>query len=145
MKHPLLCGIVVALTATLAGCGQKSLPTKSTYPVQGKVTLNGEPVAFAIITFEPAEGKGFPATAYTDKDGAFSGARTFSNNEMDGMVPGEYNVKLEGYSPLNAAKFLGTKPEADEKATTIPTELTDTGKTVVVEAGDNSPVDIQLP
>ena len=137
--------MVIALTATVAGCGgQKELPIKKTYPVQGKVTLKGEPVAFAIITFEPKE-KGSPATAYTDKDGVFTGARTYSNNEMDGMVPGEYEVKLEGYNPVTGLHYLGQKPGEGEKPTQIPPQYAETtGQIITIDASDNNiTIDLQ--
>jgi hypothetical protein len=137
-------GALFSIVATSIGCGQKELPTKQTYPVQGKVQLKGEPVAFAIVMFEPKGGKGFPATAYTDKDGAFSGARTFSNSEMDGMVPGEYEVKLEGYNPITSVKFFGPRPAEGETPTKIPPEVANTGETVTVEANDNAPIIIDL-
>lgn len=144
MKRIALWGFFLASTSLVCGCGQKELPTKKTYPVQGKVMLKGEPVAFAIINFEPKGGKGYPATAYTDKEGAFTGARTFTNNEMDGMVPGEYEVKLEGYNAVAAVKFLGEKPAAGEKATKIPPEYANPGETVTIEAADDNQINIDL-
>jgi hypothetical protein len=131
-------------TAMVCGCGQKELPTKKTYSVQGKLSIKGEPVAFAIINFEPKDGKGFPATAYTDKNGVFNGARTFANNEMDGMVPGDYDVKLEGYNAVAAVKFLGEKPNEGEKPTKIPPEYVNPGETVTIEAVDDNQINIDL-
>jgi hypothetical protein len=145
MKRVYRYGLVVALVATVAGCGgQRELPVKKTYPVQGKITLKGEPVAFAIVTFEPKE-KGSPATAFTDKDGVFSGTRTYSNSEMDGMVPGEYEVKLEAYNPITSVHFLGTRPGEGEKPTKLPPEYADsTGQTITIDANDNNQLTIDL-
>jgi hypothetical protein len=145
MKKGYVCGFVIALAAAAAGCGgQKELPIKKTYPVQGKVLLKGEPVAFATISFEPKEG-GSPATAFTDKDGVFTGARTYSNNEMDGMVPGEYDVKMEGYNPVSSVKFLGQRPGEGEKATQIPPEYNDKAvQTVTIDASDNNQITIDI-
>ncbi len=144
MKRIALWEMVFISTALLGGCGQKELPTKKTFSVQGKVSLKGEPVAFAIINFEPKDGKGFPATAYTDKNGTFNGARTFNNNEMDGMVPGEYEVKLESYNAVAAVKFLGEKPSPEEKPTKIPPEFTNPAETITIEAADDNQVNIDL-
>lgn len=143
MKKTYLYGLIFALTATVAGCGQKELSIKKTYPVQGKITLKGEPVAFAIVTFEPKE-KGSRATAYTDKDGVFAGARTYSNTEMDGMAPGEYEVKLEAYNPVTSVGFFGTRPGEGEKATEIPPEYANTGQTITIDANDDNQITIDL-
>lgn len=144
MKPRMICGIFLPLATVLSGCGQKELPPKKTYTVQGKVMLKGEPVAFATIIFEPKGDKGSPATAYTDKEGVFSGARTYSNNEMDGMAAGEYEVKLEGYNAIAAVKFLGTKPGEGDKPTPIPPELANTGETILIEANDDNQINIDL-
>ena len=144
MKRIACWGIFLTSATMVCGCGQKELPTKKTYSVQGRVLLKGEPVAFAIINFEPKDGKGSPATAYTDKEGAFTGARTFTNNEMDGMAPGEYDVRLEGYNAVNAVKFLGEKPAAGDKTTKIPPEYANTGETVTIEAADDNQINIDL-
>ncbi|HZV08032.1 MAG TPA: hypothetical protein VE999_23310 [Gemmataceae bacterium] len=145
MKKAYFYGCVVGLTAVVMGCGgQKELPIKKTYPVQGKVLIKGEPVAFATVSFEPKEG-GSPATAYTDKDGVFSGVRTYSNNEMDGMVPGEYEVKLEAYNPVTSVKFLGQRPGEGEKPTQIPAEYSDKAvQTVTIDANDNNQITIDI-
>src|SRR5262245_27719518 len=146
MKKTYLYGLVVVLTSAIAGCGgQKTLPLSKTYPVQGKVTMKGEPVAFATITFDPKDGKGAAATAYTDKDGVISAARTYSKTEMDGMVPGEYDVKLEAYNPVTSVGFLGTRPGKDEKPTELPAEFATTPvQTITIDASDNNQVTIDI-
>jgi hypothetical protein len=144
MKQAYFYGLCIAMTAGIAGCGQKELPVKRTYQVQGKVTMKGEPVAFALITFEPKEGKGSPATAYTDKDGVFAGARSYSNSEMDGIAPGEYEVKIEPYSPVSSGEWFGPKPGEGEKATQIPPELAEKTHSVAIDANDNNQVTIDL-
>ena len=50
----------------LTGCA-KSAPDVA--PVSGRVTLDGQPLEFAVVTFQP-EGKA-PATSGTDKDGRY--------------------------------------------------------------------------
>jgi hypothetical protein len=138
MNKILLHGIFLTLAAMIAGCGQKELPVQKTYPVQGKVQLKGEPVAFAIVHFEPKDKKNPPATAYTDKDGVFNGVRSYSNSEMDGAAPGEYEVKLEGFDPVTGGKFFGPRPGEGEKATPIPPDVANTGVTITVEENDNT-------
>ena len=57
------CLIFIAL---LVGCGKSNADVA---PVSGVVTLDGRPLEFAIITFQP-EGKS-PAAGRTDKDGHY--------------------------------------------------------------------------
>jgi hypothetical protein len=130
-------GLLLA-TATVCGCGQKELTKKDTFPAQGKLTYNGEPVRFALITLEPVErGKGEPADARTDENGDFV-LRTYSNEEPDGAVPGEYKVTVEPGRGL-----LPGYAERKDKPSDVPQEARQPDKRVVIEASDNS-VDIQL-
>jgi len=140
MNKLFLCGLAMLSAATLMGCGQKELPSKKPYTVGGQVKLKGDPVAFAILHFKPVGG-GFPATGYTDKDGTLVGARSFSNTEMDGVVPGEYEVTIEGFDP---ASFMGPSPKEDEKPTEIPAEVAKDKKTVTVEASDGNQLNIEF-
>ncbi len=144
MKKSLLHGVLLTLSVALVGCGQKELPVQKTYPVQGKVTLKGEPVAFAMVHLEPKDNKNPPALACTDKNGVFSGARSYSNTEMDGVAPGEYEVKLEGFDLVTSVKFFGPRPGTGEKPTPIPQEVANTGVTVTVEANDDNQLNIDL-
>ncbi len=126
--------IYVVLATGAAGCGgERTLDQKKTYPVTGKVTMNGEPVAFAIIHLNPKDGKGTAATGFTGADGTFS-VRTYSNSEMDGAVPGEYEVEL---GPFDMVKFMGPRPQAGETPTAIPPEKRNPGTVVNIEAEDN--------
>lgn len=59
----LLCLVWIAL---LAGCAK---PGPDVAPVSGRVTLDGQPLPFAIVTFHP-EGKS-AASSGTDKDGRY--------------------------------------------------------------------------
>ncbi|HTU19608.1 MAG TPA: hypothetical protein VMG10_16225 [Gemmataceae bacterium] len=122
--------LVIGFTVGMVGCGgQRTLPVKQTYPVTGRLTLKGKPVAFAIIHLSPQEGKGAEATGYSDKDGNVQ-FRTYSNNEMDGVAPGEYSVEVE---PYNATIFLGTRPKPGETPSPVPVEIQHPDTTVVVD------------
>jgi hypothetical protein len=74
--------IVVAMAV---GCGGPA-----TVPVSGTVTLDGEPVDGATVTFVP-EGEGRPANGNTDASGNFT-LTTFTGG--DGALPGSYNVTV---------------------------------------------------
>lgn len=82
--------VYVALLAALtlpvaAGCGSGN---PSTVPVKGTVTLNGNPVDGASVTFVPEAG-GRPATGTTDASGQFT-LTTFETG--DGAPEGKYKV-----------------------------------------------------
>lgn len=55
--------VVIAL---MAGCAKSGLDVA---PVHGRVTLDGQPLQYAVVTFQP-EGKS-PASSGTDKDGHY--------------------------------------------------------------------------
>ncbi|RMF87778.1 MAG: hypothetical protein D6741_20100 [Planctomycetota bacterium] len=92
--------IVVIITSMpfLLGCPRDSGRPK-TYPVEGVVTLNGEPVEGATVVFSPVgggEGETSPqaAQAKTDADGHYE-LSTFEAG--DGAIPGEYAVIVTKY------------------------------------------------
>lgn len=79
-------GFALSLLLVGAGCG------KGTYPLQGRVTLDGKPVERAMVHFIPeAESSPRLAFAMTDIEGRFVVA-TFQNN--DGILPGIYRVTI---------------------------------------------------
>jgi hypothetical protein len=95
-----------------AGCADKDSPVK----VSGKVTLDGRPVAGAVVTFVPEQGLGRSAVAWTADDGTFQ-LSTFRGE--DGALRGTYKIlvaKTEG-SPAGgrgtpaAAASSGPRPK----------------------------------
>ena len=79
----------------LAGCGGK------TVPVEGNVTLDGEPLAGATVMFIPVKEGGQPATGLTDANGKF---QLKTGNDKTGALPGEYKVVV---SVAEEMKFSG--------------------------------------
>lgn len=69
------------------GCG-------SDYParVSGKVTLDGEPVAEALVTFHPL-GSGAVAQGRTDASGRYE----LATGQSRGLAPGKYCVSVAAY------------------------------------------------
>jgi hypothetical protein len=132
--------LVLGFSAGILGCsGQRTLSTKQTYPIGGKVTMKGEPVAFAIVHLKAIEGKGADATGYTGADGTFQ-IRTYSNSDMDGVAVGEYEVEVVPFKP---DEFMGPQPKEGEKPTKIPAEARNPSQIVVVD--ENTPeIDIKL-
>ncbi|NOX54416.1 MAG: carboxypeptidase regulatory-like domain-containing protein [Planctomycetes bacterium] len=84
-----------------------------TYPVTGTVTLDGKPVEGATVVFVPKEeGKGRAATGVTDSDGKYS-LGTFASG--DGVIPGEYLVKVTKYRPPSSQQ-PPVEDEEDEES-----------------------------
>ncbi|HVA51310.1 MAG TPA: carboxypeptidase regulatory-like domain-containing protein [Pirellulales bacterium] len=77
------CAVV---SIALLGCGGKSA---GTYPVKGVVTFKGQPLADAVVSFYPAQGR--PAAGMTNAQGEFW-LSTFQSK--DGALPGSYNVGI---------------------------------------------------
>ena len=81
--------ILVTVGIVLTGCSNSSRP--STYPVTGTVTMQGQPVAGAAITFVPTGNEGEAASAITDSEGKYA---LTTWRAGDGARPGEYRVKV---------------------------------------------------
>jgi hypothetical protein len=93
---------VVALCA-FAGCGRSNL-----VKVNGVVTLDGKPLSWATITFNPIGG-GRPASGLSDENGNFE-LTTSSTN--DGAAPGEYKVTV---TKEQASELVKIDPSAGPK------------------------------
>jgi hypothetical protein len=95
----------------LAGCsGGSSEGRVEVYPVTGKITLNGAPVANAIVSFSPT-GEQPAATGRTDGKGVYS---LTTYDAGDGAAAGEYEVLVvkESVSPAASAAPGGHDPNA---------------------------------
>ena len=79
----------------MTGCGG---PFKPVY-LEGLVTLDGEPLAGATVTFLPEDGDGHPASGFTDQEGVFK-LTTFKKN--DGALPGEYCIVVTKIQSIEA-------------------------------------------
>lgn len=78
---------VVLATVALIGCGP-SRP--ATAPVEGTVTLDGQPLAGASVTFTPSAG-GRPGMGTTDSSGKFT---LMTYEAGDGAVIGQHKVTV---------------------------------------------------
>ena len=88
-----LCKLAVATLVTvgivLTGCSNSDKPP--TYAVTGTVTLRGQPLAGAAVTFVPTGQDGEAASAITDADGKYE---LTTWDAGDGARPGQYRVKV---------------------------------------------------
>ena len=91
MNRPakLALSILATVGIVLTGCSNSSRPP--TYPVTGTVTMQGKPVAGAVITFVPTSNEGEAASAISDSDGKYA---LTTWRPGDGARPGEYRVKV---------------------------------------------------
>lgn len=88
--------LAVAVVIVSLGCEQQTGP--QTYPATGTVTLNGTPVADALVVFTPRNSDGQSALAsqaQTDAEGRFE-MRTYLGEDdyKVGIQPGEYVVTV---------------------------------------------------
>jgi len=81
-------GYSLALAGAMTCAGSGCTNPNKLVPVEGKVTLNGEPVAGAAVQFVPEAG-GNPAYAETAADGTY---KITTRDPGDGAAPGRYSV-----------------------------------------------------
>jgi hypothetical protein len=87
--------VVVALLLLVltTGCG------RSFVPARGRVTLDGQPLAGAVVSFHLDSGQGLPAQGATDADGRFALAVV----DAVGARPGTYKVVVTRPEATTAA------------------------------------------
>ncbi len=92
--------VVFALAvAVLVGCGGTKSEIK-TVPVTGVVTLDGQPVAGATVTFSPKSADGRAASGITDQSGRYT---LTTAGAGEGAVPGSYAVAITKVAAQQAA------------------------------------------
>jgi len=84
--------IVGLLTLTVVGCGTSG-PRLA--PVTGKVTLDGQPVANAVVTFTPAGG-GIASSGITNENGEYQ----LVCQQGRGAVIGQHKVSVRSQPPV---------------------------------------------
>jgi hypothetical protein len=140
-----LLSIALVCAACLAGCGGEPFKTVS---VSGKVTLEGEPLSLATVTFRPvAPGpNGLAPTSYgkTDESGEFS--LKLISNDSNGAVVGKHRVEITVKSAAaEEAEESDVTPEAAHKETKIPSRYnTDSELTFDVPSGGTGEANFDL-
>jgi hypothetical protein len=107
--------VLLLVAFVLLGCGPREVAVKDRIQVRGRATLQGEPIRYALIFFDPVDTKGMPASGSTDADGYFD-LYTIGNEAPDGIVPGSYKVRFE----QGAAQPQGGIPKGEPTWTEIP-------------------------
>jgi len=117
--------LAIALPLALSGCGEAH-PS-----VTGKVTLDGSPLADAIVSFMPENEEGIPAFGRTDREGHYT---LHESSEAGGAVVGKYTVRI--------STFREGQPDADPpippvKEKVPPRYNVETELAVEVKEGEN--------
>jgi hypothetical protein len=83
--------IAAVILGNVSGCSSDDgIGTR--YPVNGKVTLKGEPVAKGTVTFTPTDqGGGRTATGDLQSDGSYT---LTTATPRDGALPGKYRIAI---------------------------------------------------
>lgn len=102
----------------LSGCGGGS--GVKTYPVKGTVNYKGAPLADAVVTFYPDQGR--PAAGTTDAQGAFF---LSTINSKDGAPAGTYRVAIAEATLETPPMPLPGEPEPQAKPPRFPARYTD--------------------
>ena len=96
--------LVPLISLILAGCGGSDRPSLA--PASGIVTLNGEPVEGASLTFVPVAG-GRPGSGVTDAQGRYS-IKTYE--DASGATVGEHKVSVIKISGPGVYVMQGDAP-----------------------------------
>lgn len=107
----LCCLLSAVLICGLAGCGGAE-GQKTVYPVSGKVTLRGAPVAKATVIFQPVGKDQAVATAITDTEGVY---KLTTYDSYDGATAGKYEVLIS----KSAAPAASSAPTHDATGTNL--------------------------
>lgn len=118
------------------GCGGNAGPELAS--VSGTVTLDGEPLPHANITFIPEGEDGSPSYGGTDAEGRYR--LMFSHNQA-GAMPGNHRVQIEMQAPDTDDSG---NPIGPTDIVELPAKYRSPGKlTAEVEPGENE-IDFEL-
>lgn len=136
--NKLLCAAVAAFSLAVIGCGSSQTgPALGT--VSGRITLDRQPVANAMVEFTPVQ-EGRPSSGRSDSSGHYTLQFTTSTK---GAIVGEHTVKLSTFQPGfdsgGAEGFENVASRAEE----IPKKYAKEPLRVTVKQGSNT-IDLTL-
>lgn len=110
-----IAGVSLLGAAMVIGCGKSDVPLAH---VEGTVMLDGQPLANAIVEFQPEGpvGKVRPSIGETGPDGKYK--LRFSRDRW-GAVVGNHKVLITTFSPSGDGRFKERVPAAYNSATTL--------------------------
>jgi hypothetical protein len=131
-----MAGVVSVL---LPGCGSgENLPECA--PVSGKVTIDGEPLVSAMVTFHP-EKPGNTGQAASEPDGTYT-LNTYGTK--DGALVGKHTVTIERYLPPMPSQPGGKLPSSKSSVPKKYTRPDTSPLKVEVKSGTNNVIDLAL-
>jgi hypothetical protein len=135
------CWPLSLLLLAALGCGKSDrVPV---VPVSGTVTLNGEPLPGAAVTFIPAgETLGTGGSAVTAADGSY----TLTSREGRGLVPGEYRVTISRWlRPDGSPPPAEVAPIDSDARETLPERFSDRDQTILTATVSEGGAAIDFP
>jgi len=138
--------LVVGVLLAGSGCGDAGPAKPKLYPVSGKVTVAGKPLADCNITFKSTSTQGLGYGATVAADGSYSLAGT---DGRPGAEPGKYKIVLMAPGLAMKDAMMGGAPGGGPPvvAKPFPDEYSDESTSpqeVEVKASSNS-IDIVIP
>lgn len=143
----------IGAVALLAGCSGESATDPSKFvPVSGTVTVGGEPLVGAVVTFLQTDEMGTTGNGETDENGTF----TMSAMMQRGLAPGRYQVGISYLMPpsgkpvgLSARSSLAPVADLAVAEELVPPRYSDLGQTELVvtvpEEGGTFDFDLEGP
>ncbi len=125
----MLIGLFASSLLLASGCSRSDRPTLG--KVRGKVTMDGKPLARALVGFQP-KGKGRESIGPTDAEG---------NYEL------KYNLELAGAGVGENRVRISTQHSMDPRSETVPRKYSDPQNSTLhydVKPGDNNDVNFDL-
>lgn len=99
--------LLLTLSFLAAGCGGGGVEIPPLAPVQGVVTLDGEPISGATVIFEP-QFEAHQAVGATDTEGKFN---LMYHEGVSGAALGNYKVRIFHYGEDEELPTEGLIPE----------------------------------
>ena len=103
LSNFLFVSLLLIFTVSILGCSDGKLKTE---PVRGTVTLDGEPLADAAVSFVPKNpGEGAAGFGRTNEKGVYL-LQTIAGNPDAGTLPGEYIVTISKYQSVPTGRKI---------------------------------------
>jgi hypothetical protein len=134
-------GVAAILVLCLSGCGSSDGITL--VPVSGTITLDGQPLAGATVSFQPAgtrETPGPSSGGATDANGRYT-LKTADASGQAGAVIGPHLVRFTGVQDQRADDDDTQRPPAQDP---VPPRYRDPGLTFDVPAGGTDSANFEL-
>jgi hypothetical protein len=130
--------LALAVLAVVAGCKGREYPGEQRYALSGKVTVDGEPMPFGLITFQP-DGEGGIVSGGPIKDGAYS------IPEPKGPTAGKYRVLINWNKPTGKkVKDAWGEEIMDEYKEGLPAKYHSSSELTAEVSGQHTTFDFSL-